>query len=110
VALIIGGAVGALLRYALATTWPQPDELLLSTTVTAGLAFLVAGYLLASGPTSALHFVALGLCGSVASLSAYAVLTVGQQPWLSIAFLTLTPAAAIGGLLCGLAAARVAER
>ncbi|PQP51212.1 chromosome condensation protein CrcB [Mycolicibacterium austroafricanum] len=109
-ALVVGGALGALIRYALAQAWPQPKQLLISTTVTVGLAFLVATYLMAVGVTSALHSVAVGVCASAASLSAYAVLTVSQPPKLSIAFLTLTPAAAIGGLLCGLAAARLVAR
>lgn len=109
-ALVVGGALGALIRYALAQAWPQPKQLLISTTVTVGLAFLVATYLMAVGVTSALHSVAVGVCTGAASLSAYAVLTVSQPPKLSIAFLTLTPAAAIGGLLCGLAAARVVAR
>ncbi|MDW5612036.1 chromosome condensation protein CrcB [Mycolicibacterium sp. D5.8-2] len=109
-ALVIGGALGALIRYALAQAWPQPKQLLISTIVTVGLAFLVATYLMAVGVTSALHSVAVGVCASAASLSAYAVATVSQPPRLSIAFLTLTPAAAIGGLLCGLVAARLVAR
>lgn len=109
-ALVVGGALGALIRYALAQAWPQPKQLLISTTVTVGLAFLVATYLMAVGVTSALHSVAVGVCTGAASLSAYAVLTVSQPPKLSIAFLTLTPTAAIGGLLCGLVAARVVAR
>ena len=52
---------------------------------------MVAGYLLATGSTSTLRAGVLGLCGSVASLSAYAVLTVSQPPRLSIAFLVGTP-------------------
>ncbi|QZT58447.1 chromosome condensation protein CrcB [Mycolicibacterium austroafricanum] len=108
--LVVGGALGAVLRFALAQAWPQPKQLLISTTVTVGLAFLVATYLMAVGVTSALHSVAVGVCSGAASLSAYAVLTVSQPPKLSIAFLTLTPAAAIGGLLCGLVAARVVAR
>ena len=106
----MGGAAGALLRYATATTWPLPHQLLVSTTVTAGVAFMVAGYLLATASTSPLRAGVLGLCGSAASLSAYAVLTVSQPPRLSVAFLVATPAVAIGGLLCGLLAARVAAR
>ncbi|MDY6870804.1 MAG: chromosome condensation protein CrcB [Actinomycetota bacterium] len=110
VAVVVGGAAGALLRYATATTWPLPHQLLVSTTATAGVAFLVGGYLLATGATSMLRAGLLGLCGSAASLSAYAALTVSQPPGLSVAFLILPPAVAIGGLLCGLLAARVAAR
>lgn len=109
-ALVVGGAFGAVLRFALAQAWPQPKQLLISTIVTVGLAFLVATYLMAVGVTSALHSLAVGVCTGAASLSAYAVLTVSQPPKLSIAFLTVTPAAAVGGLLCGLAAARVVAR
>jgi fluoride ion exporter CrcB/FEX len=109
-ALVVGGALGALIRFALAQAWPQPKQMLISTIVTVGLAFLLATYLMAVGVTSALHSVAVGVCAGAASLSAYAVLTVSQPPRLSIAFLTLTPAAAIGGLLCGLVAARVVAR
>ncbi|ADU00668.1 chromosome condensation protein CrcB [Mycolicibacterium gilvum] len=109
-ALILGGAGGALLRYALATTWPHPREVLITTLLTVGLAFLIAGYVLAIGPRSVVHFAVLGVCGSAASLSAYAVLTISQSMRLSVAFLTLTPVAAIGGLICGLLAARVVAR
>ncbi|WP_275572232.1 chromosome condensation protein CrcB [Mycolicibacterium vanbaalenii] len=109
-ALVVGGAFGAVLRFALAQAWPQPKQLLISTIVTVGLAFLVATYLLAVGVTSALHSLAVGVCTGAASLSAYAVLTVSQPPKLSIAFLTVTPAAAVGGLLCGLVVARVVAR
>ncbi len=66
--------------------------------LTVGLAFLIAAYVLASGPTTVLHYAVLGLCESAASLSAYAVLTIGASMRLSLAFLTLTPAAAISRL------------
>ncbi|PRC42678.1 chromosome condensation protein CrcB [Mycobacterium sp. ITM-2017-0098] len=109
-ALILGGAAGALLRYALTTTWPYPRQILMTTVLTVGVAFVIAGYLLATGPRSFLHFAVLGLCGSAASLSAYAVLTISQPMRLSLAFLTLTPVAAICGLVCGLLVARAAAR
>lgn len=109
-ALILGGTVGALLRYALAATWPLPHQILVATIVTVGLAFLIAAYVLATGPTTALHYAVLGLCGSAASLSAYAILTISTPMRLSLAFLTLTPTAAIGGLIGGLLAARVMAR
>lgn len=82
----------------------------MTTVLMVGMAFLIAGFLLAIGPTSVLQFAALGVCGSAASLSAYAVLTISQPMRLSLAFLILTPVAAIGGLICGLLAARVAVR
>jgi fluoride ion exporter CrcB/FEX len=110
VAVILGGTLGALLRYALAATWPLPKQVLVSTVLTAGVAFLIAGFLLATRASSLLSTAVLGMCASAASLSAYAVLTVSQTPKLSLAFLILTPAAAIGGLLCGLLAARVTAR
>lgn len=94
----------------MATTWPHPREVLLTTVLTVGLAFMIAGFLLSTGPRSVLQFAVLGVCGSAASLSAYAVLTISQPMRLSLAFLILTPAAAIGGLMCGLLVARVAAR
>ncbi len=106
----MGGTAGALVRYALATTWPLPHQLLISTIVTVGVAFLIAAYVLATGPTSLLANLVLGLCASTASLSAWAVLTISQPMRLSLAFLILTPAAAIGGLLCGLVVARAVAR
>lgn len=109
-ALIIGGAFGALLRYGLAATWPLPHQILVSTILTVGLSFLVGAYVLAKGPTTVLQHAVLGFCGSAASMGAYAVLTVSQPMTLSLAFLILTPAAAIAGLMCGLLAARVARR
>lgn len=79
----------------------------MTTVVTVGLAFLISAFLLATGATSIVSFLVLGLCGSAASLSAYAVLTISQPMRLSLAFLIATPAAAIAGLVCGLAASRV---
>lgn len=109
-ALILGGTAGALVRYAVTTTWPTPREMLVSTVVTVFLAFLVAACVLAHGPKSTLHFAVLGLCGSVASLSAWAVLTISTTMKISLAVLTLTPAAGVAGLVCGLLCARVAAR
>ncbi len=109
-ALIVGGTVGALLRYALATTWPLPHQMLVSTVVTVGVAFMIAAYLLATNSTSLLANLILGLCASAASLSAWAVLTISQPMRLSLAFLVLTPAAAVGGLLCGLVVTRAVAR
>lgn len=109
-ALIVGGTAGALLRYALAITWPHPQQLLVSTVVTVGVAFMIAAYLLATNSTSLLANLILGLCASAASLSAWAVLTISQPMRLSLAFLVLTPAAAVGGLLCGLVVVRAVAR
>ncbi|MBI5340268.1 MAG: chromosome condensation protein CrcB [Mycolicibacterium rufum] len=106
-ALVAGGTVGALVRYAMATAWPLPRHVFVSMTVTAAVAFMVAGFLVAVGLTSALRVAVFGACASAASLSAWAVLTISQPPKLSIAFLIGTPAAAVIGLLCGLLAARV---
>lgn len=110
VALIVGGTVGALIRYATATAWPLPRHAFVSTTVTAAVAFMVAGFLVSAGLTSPLRTAVFGMCASAASLSAWAVLTISQPPKLSIAFLIGTPAAAVAGLLCGLLAARVVAR
>ena len=109
-ALIMGGTVGALVRYAVATTWPKPQHMLIPTLVTVLVAFLVAAFVLATGPRNSLHYLILGVCGGVASLSAWAVLTISTPMRLSLAFLTLTPAAAITGLLCGLVVARAVAR
>lgn len=107
---MVGGTAGAVLRYATATAWPLPRQLLVSTTVTAAIAFAVAGFLVAGGVTSAVRAALFGMCASAASLSAWAVLTISQPPTLSIAFLIGTPAAAVAGMLCGLLAARVVAR
>ncbi|MDA2895452.1 chromosome condensation protein CrcB [Mycolicibacterium sp. BiH015] len=109
-ALTAGGAVGAVLRYALSTTWPLPHQVLISTVATVGFAFLIATFVLASGATSTLHAVVLGLCGSAASLSAWAVLTIDAPMRLSLAFLVVTPAMAVVGVLCGLVMARALAR
>ncbi|MGQ9350952.1 chromosome condensation protein CrcB [Mycolicibacterium gilvum] len=109
-ALVVGGTAGALVRYAVTTTWPSPREMLVSTVVTVFVAFLVAAYVLAYGPKSPFHFAVLGLCGSVASLSAWAVLTISTTMKISLAVLTLTPAAAMAGLVCGLLVARASAR
>ncbi|AFM16125.1 CrcB-like protein [Mycolicibacterium chubuense NBB4] len=110
VAVIVGGAAGAVLRYAIAATWPLPRQVLMSTVLTAAIAFLIAGFLIANASTSTPRAAILGMCASAASLSAYALFTISQTPKLSIASLVLTPAAAIGGLLCGLLIARVAAQ
>ena len=109
-ALIVGGTVGALVRYAVATTWPKPQHMLIPTLVAVLVAFLVAAFVFATGPRSSLQYLILGVCGGVASLSAWAVLTISTPMRLSLAFLTLTPAAAITGLLCGLVVARAVAR
>lgn len=109
-ALIVGGTAGSLVRYAVTTTWPSPREMLVSTVASAFIAFLVAACVLAHGAKSPLHFVLLGLCGSVASLSAWAVLTISTTMKISLAVLTLTPAAAMAGLVCGLLVARASAR
>ncbi|WP_234788782.1 chromosome condensation protein CrcB [Mycolicibacterium iranicum] len=109
-ALIVGGTVGALLRYALATTWPHPHQMLVSTVLTVGAAFTIAAFVLATNSASLFANLILGFCASAASLSAWAVLTISQPMKLSLAFLIATPAAAIGGLLCGLAVARAVAR
>lgn len=102
--------MGALIRFAAAEVWPQPHQVLISTTVTVGSAFAVATFLVARGATTPLPSFVLGVCASAASLSAYAVLTVSQPPLLSIAFLTVIPAAAIAGLICGLSAMKAMTR
>jgi fluoride exporter len=109
-ALIAGGMVGALLRYALATTWPHPHQILVSTVLTSGVAFMIAAFLMASASISVLRDIVMGLCASAASLSAWAVLTISQPMRLSLAFLIGTPTAAVCGLMCGLAVARALAR
>ncbi|MFB1295248.1 chromosome condensation protein CrcB [Mycobacterium sp. pW049] len=109
-ALIVGGTAGALLRYALATTWPHPHQVFVSTVLTVGVAFTIAVYLLAANSTSLFASLVLGVCASAASLSAWAVLTISAPMKLSLAFLILTPTAAVGGVLCGLAVARAVAR
>lgn len=109
-ALIVGGTLGALIRFSLASAWPQPQQILISTTLTAAVAFMIAGYLVATGFKSVVHYLLFGLCASAASLSAWAILTIDQTMRLSLAFLLLVPAAAIAGLVCGLAVARAVAR
>lgn len=109
-ALVVGGTIGALIRYGMATWWPLPHHVLISTTVTVGCSFLIASYLLAAGSFSATRSVVLGVCASAASMSAWAVLTISQPMKLSLEFLVGTPAAAVGGLICGLAVARAVSR
>ncbi|SRX80643.1 Putative fluoride ion transporter CrcB [Mycolicibacterium parafortuitum] len=106
----MGGTAGALVRYAMATTWPKPQDMLIPTLIAVGVAFFFAAYVLATGLRTSLHYLILGLCGGVASLSAWAVLTISTPMRLSLAFLTLTPVAAVTGLLCGLVVARAVAR
>ena len=77
-ALVVGGTAGALLRYGMTTAWPLPRHVFVSTTVTAAVAFMVAGFLVSVGVTTAVRATVFGFCASAASLSAWAVLTISQ--------------------------------
>lgn len=99
-----GGAIGALVRYAISTHWPEPRQVLIATLVTTAVAMAVIGFVVVGRLPSAVLALILTACGTVASLSAVAVIAVGQTPWLALAFLALTPVAALTGLTIGLVA------
>jgi hypothetical protein len=64
--------------------------------------FAVAGAVLAATVSRLVHVTVLSICGAAASLSAFAVTTVGQTLWLAASFLVLTPLSALLGLMAGL--------
>jgi CrcB protein len=97
-----GGAVGAVVRYAMTSVWPSPHQVLFTTALTAAVAFAVAGAVLAATVSRLVHVTVLSICGAAASLSAFAVTTVGQTLWLAASFLVLTPLSALLGLMAGL--------
>lgn len=98
-----GGAVGALIRYSTSTFLPEPRQVLVSTLVTAFVAMAFAGAALAVRLPRPVLVLLLAVCGTAASLSAVAIITVGQTPWLALSFFLLTPIAALAGLFAGLA-------
>jgi fluoride exporter len=104
--VVAGGAVGAVLRYVMSTTWPSPHQVLLATVLTAATAFLIVGFLLGASDSRVARALVATTCGAAASLSAYSIIGVGQTPWLAAAFLLLTPAAALAALVVGLLLAR----
>ena len=99
-----------MLRYGLWSVSSRPVLVLASTVAVTAVAFLVAAFLLTTGPLTTARAALFGLCASAASLSAWAVLTIDQTPLMSAAFLTLTPAAAVVGLGVGLLLARSVAR
>jgi fluoride ion exporter CrcB/FEX len=103
---VLGGAIGAMIRYAMSQTWPSPRQVLLCTVLTAAAGFLIVGLLLGVTNSRIVRALTVTLCGAAASLSAYSIIGVGQTPWLAAAFLVLTPAAALIALVAGMLLAR----
>jgi CrcB protein len=101
-AVVIGGAIGAVLRYLMSKTWPSPHQVLVCTVLTATAAFLVVGFLLGVSDSRVARALAVTMCGAAASLSAYSIIGIGQTPRLAAAFLVLTPAAALTALVAGM--------
>jgi hypothetical protein len=109
--LVTGSALGAAVRYLVAGLGP------LATIVGTGTMIVVAGFVagVALGWRPGLiRSFALGLAGSIASFSLYAVLGVTSAPLVGFGFLIavpiLTATALTLGVLVGLAWARPAER
>jgi CrcB protein len=86
----------------MSTAWPHPAQVLLSTLITAAVAFAIVGVVIGIGPARRARAFVAGLCGAAASLSAYSIIGVGQTPFLAAAFLILTPICAFAGLLAGI--------
>src|SRR5207244_4211410 len=99
--LVAGGAVGAVIRFFAVLWWPSPLQILFTTLIAALVAFVLVGIVLALRAGAKVRAFVAGTSGAVASLSAYIGIGINQQAWLAAAFLILTPAAVLTGLIAG---------
>lgn len=100
-ALIVGGGVGAALRYQVHELWPTPLGLLTATAGCILVGFGVLGYALASSVSGVVRAFLAGLVGALASISGYLGIGLGEAPWTVGAVIIAAPAALIAGLWAG---------
>jgi fluoride ion exporter CrcB/FEX len=99
--IVAGGAVGAVVRYVTFQSWPAPAHLLITTLISALSGFAVLGFVLASRAGQAVRAFVAGCSGAITSVSVFVAIGIIQPPWIAIAFLILTPAAIVAGLIVG---------
>lgn len=103
-AVALGGAVGALARFAVTVTWPGSMPVLAINV----LGCLLMGLLLAATDSGAHRlvrpFLGTGVLGGFTTVSTYAVLTDGlleRTPLWGITYLVLTPVLAVAAAAAG---------
>jgi fluoride ion exporter CrcB/FEX len=99
--IIVGSAVGAVIRYAAFQTWLAPAELLTATIISGISGFALAGFVLASQARPEVRAFVAGVCGAITSVSAYVAVGISQPPWVAIAVITLMPVSIVAGLIGG---------
>ncbi|MCV7288782.1 hypothetical protein H7J87_25975 [Mycolicibacterium wolinskyi] len=100
-ALIVGGGVGAAVRFQVHELWPTPLALVTATVgcILAGCGVL--GYALASTVGGVVRAFLAGVAGGLASISGYIAIGVSEAPWPVVALIVVAPAAVIAGLWAG---------
>lgn len=100
-ALIVGGGVGAAVRFQVHELWPTPLALVAATVgcILAGCGVL--GYALASTVGGIMRAFLAGVAGGLASISGYIAIGVSEAPWTVGALIVVAPAAVIAGLWAG---------
>jgi hypothetical protein len=88
--LIVGAAVGAVIRYAVYQSWSGPTAILLSTAIITITASLATGLILGLG-MGRFRALMFGVVGGAASLSMYAVLGVTGSALPGLLFLIAVP-------------------
>lgn len=100
-ALIVGGAVGAALRFEALALWRTPIAIVFVTVVSILVGFGLLGYALASRTGGVIRAFLAGVAGAIASITGYIAIGVSESPWAVGAVLILAPAAVIAGLGLG---------
>ena len=99
--MVIGGALGAVVRY-LISQWAQPTiPMLLTTMLSVGAGFVLMGFVLACPVGRYLRSLVAGVAGGVGSVSAYATVGITATFWLAVVLLVLTPAIAAAAFAVG---------
>ena len=100
-ALIVGGGLGAALRFQVHELWSTPVALVIATVGCILAGFGVLGCALASSVGGAVRAFLAGLAGALASISGYIAIGVSESPWTVGAVIIVAPAAVIAGLWAG---------
>src|SRR3954451_15558285 len=99
--IIVGSAVGAVIRYAMFQTWPAPAHLLIATLISGISGFALVGFVLASRAGPEIRAFVAGVCGAITTVSVYISVGINQPPWTAIALITLTPVSIVTGIIVG---------
>jgi hypothetical protein len=102
VCLVAGSALGALIRSLMTLRWFWfPLQLLVATTGAVLASFALVGLVLASEAGPNVRAFVVGTSATMASVSAYIGIGVSRSGWIGAAFLIVTPAAVLIGLVAG---------